>query len=109
MLPSIDGRLRPLAYDGYQLFFAMLWFWLFEILVFLILFNMLLAVVMDVYFQVKSGQQDAQPIWEQAAQRYREMRSRRVDKDKVTMVDGVPHKQVDTKPSASKILGVLHS
>merc|ERR1719506_3059292 len=90
-------------------YFAMLWFWLFEILVFLILFNMLLAVVMDVYFQVKSGQQDAQPIWEQAAQRYREMRSRKVDKDKVTMVDGVPHKQVETRPSASKILGVLHS
>jgi hypothetical protein len=89
--------------------FAMLWFWLFEILVFLILFNMLLAVVMDVYFQVKSGQQDAQPIWEQAAQRYREMRSRKVDKDKVTMVDGVAHKQVDTRPSANKILGVLHS
>jgi hypothetical protein len=90
-------------------YFAMLWFWLFEILVFLILFNMLLAVVMDVYFQVKSGQQEAQPIWEQAAQRYREMRSRKVDKDKVEMIDGIPHKQVDTRPSASKILGVLHS
>lgn len=90
-------------------YFAMLWFWLFEILVFLILFNMLLAVVMDVYFQVKSGQQDAQPIWEQAAQRYREMRARKGDKDKVTMVEGVPHKQIDTRPSASKLLGALHS
>merc|ERR1712100_681935 len=37
------------------------------------------------------------------------MRSRKVDKDKGMMIDGVPHRQVDTRPSASKILGVLHS
>lgn len=46
---------------------AATWFFSFMVLLYLIMMNMLLAIVMDVYFEVRSGSVDGDPVWEQAA------------------------------------------
>merc|ERR1719399_2820725 len=46
---------------------AGIWFWTFMILVFLIMLNMLLAIVMDIYTEVKTSSGSSEPVWEQAA------------------------------------------
>eukprot|EP00397_Hematodinium_sp_SG-2012_P008636 GEMP01008701.1.p2 GENE.GEMP01008701.1~~GEMP01008701.1.p2 ORF type:complete len:451 (+),score=89.06 GEMP01008701.1:1707-3059(+) len=53
-----------------QPFFGPLWFFLFEVLVLLVLFNMLLAIVMDTYTAVKGSQTDSLTIWAQAVETY---------------------------------------
>lgn len=49
---------------------AVLWFWTFTWLVNLIMLNMLLAIIMDVYTDVKSGVGEAPTLWAQAAEIY---------------------------------------
>jgi len=44
---------------------AACWFLTFMVLVALIMLNMLLAIIMDVYSEVKSEAEDSEPIWEQ--------------------------------------------
>merc|ERR1719272_664079 len=48
--------------------FAVVWFFAFELLVLLLMLNMLLAIVMDVYIGVKSQSTGTQTVWAQAAQ-----------------------------------------
>jgi len=45
---------------------AVLWFWSYMILVSLIMLNMLLAIIMDVYTEVKMDASEQDPIWTQA-------------------------------------------
>merc|ERR1719230_1772918 len=45
---------------------AVLWFWSYMILVALIMLNMLLAIIMDVYTEVKMDASEQDPIWTQA-------------------------------------------
>lgn len=47
-------------------FTATLWFWTFIILVSLIMLNMLLAIIMDIYTEVKMDASATDPLWEQA-------------------------------------------
>jgi len=89
--------------------FAVLWFWLFECLVFLLLFNMLLAVVMDVYFKVKGGQSGAQTIWDQAKQWYREVKYASVRRKRITMRNGEALQHADIRPSDGTLLIILKS
>lgn len=51
-------------------FWGVIWFLLFECLVLLILFNMLLAIIMDTYSAVKGAQRDTITIWAQAILMY---------------------------------------
>jgi hypothetical protein len=44
---------------------AAFWFWLFIALIVLLMLNMLMAIVMDVYTSVKSAASDTMPVWEQ--------------------------------------------
>merc|ERR1740130_2141465 len=44
---------------------AVLWFWTYMILVALIMLNMLLAIIMDVYTEVKTDASEQDPIWTQ--------------------------------------------
>jgi len=44
---------------------AVLWFWSYTILVALIMLNMLLAIIMDVYAEVKQDAHEEDPIWSQ--------------------------------------------
>jgi hypothetical protein len=46
-------------------FTATLWFWTFTILVSLIMLNMLLAIIMDIYTEVKMDASATDPLWEQ--------------------------------------------
>jgi hypothetical protein len=45
--------------------FAAAWFWSFQILIYLIMLNMFLAIVMDVYTKVKVSVEDSQTFWAQ--------------------------------------------
>jgi len=47
---------------------AYLWFWTFQWLVNLIMLNMLLAIIMDVYTDVKSGIGNAETLWSQSSE-----------------------------------------
>ena len=49
----------------------MAWFWMFEGLVFLILFNMLLAIVMDTYSSVSGKKEGSETIIEQTFSTYK--------------------------------------
>lgn len=50
-----------------HLFTSMIWFWTFMILVFLVMLNMVLAIVMDVYTRVRADSEAGDPIWVNAA------------------------------------------
>mmetsp|Transcript_77564 Transcript_77564/g.214319 ORF Transcript_77564/g.214319 Transcript_77564/m.214319 type:complete len:751 (+) Transcript_77564:95-2347(+) len=43
------------------------WFWLFMLLIFLVMLNMLLAIILDTYSEVKDSIRDQSTLWEQAA------------------------------------------
>mmetsp|Transcript_30314 Transcript_30314/g.77051 ORF Transcript_30314/g.77051 Transcript_30314/m.77051 type:complete len:982 (-) Transcript_30314:152-3097(-) len=56
---------------------AAIWFWSFTWLVNLVMLNMLLAIVMDVYTEVKGSiGSDAETLWSQASEVYRRRRQR---------------------------------
>merc|ERR1719428_788571 len=51
-----------------------IWFWSFMILIFLIMLNMVLAIVMDVYTKVRATAVEGDPIWKNAAGWIRKVR-----------------------------------
>ncbi|CAD7957645.1 unnamed protein product [Amoebophrya sp. A120] len=51
--------------------YGTLWFWMFETLVFLIMFNMLLAIVMDTYAKVSGKKEGSETMVEQTFSTYR--------------------------------------
>jgi len=61
---------------------AYLWFWTFQWLVVLIMLNMLLAIIMDVYTEVKSHIGRAETLWSQSHEIYRRWRNVRTGRAK---------------------------
>merc|ERR1719428_1999059 len=59
-----------------------IWFWSFMILIFLIMLNMVLAIVMDVYTKVRATAMEGDPIWVNAAKLLQKIRLSRFLKAK---------------------------
>merc|ERR1719487_606503 len=55
---------------------AGIWFWTYMLLIMLIMLNMLLAIIMDVYTEVKADAAITDPIWTQLGKVYSELRHR---------------------------------
>jgi hypothetical protein len=51
-----------------------IWIWLYFVIITVLLFNMILAIVFDVYGDVKAQTGDAQTLWEQTYQAIQEKR-----------------------------------
>lgn len=63
--------------DMVSLTLSNLWFFLFQLVVMLILLNMLLAIIMDTYTNVKGEKEDPVEIWNQTKIAVRHLRERR--------------------------------
>lgn len=53
---------------------AMVWFWIFMSLIFLVMLNMLLAIILDTYSSVKEGAKDKSTLWQQAGEMTKQAR-----------------------------------
>merc|ERR1712146_765833 len=54
------------------------WFWSFQVLLGMVMLNMLLAIVMDAYGEVKADVGDAETIWVEAFQQWARWKGKRL-------------------------------
>lgn len=69
----ICGEFDWIQMRGQNELTTIIWFWSFMVIVFLVLLNMVLAIVMDVYTEVRANVLAADPIWVQAADLFRSL------------------------------------
>merc|ERR1719336_193142 len=67
---------------------ATVWFWLFMLVIYLVMINMLLAIILDVYTKEKDESEGTETLWQQAASAAKEMIHRTHNKgDRVSVLD----------------------
>eukprot|EP00746_Dinoflagellata_sp_MGD_P083302 gnl/MRDRNA2_/MRDRNA2_33178_c0_seq1.p1 gnl/MRDRNA2_/MRDRNA2_33178_c0~~gnl/MRDRNA2_/MRDRNA2_33178_c0_seq1.p1 ORF type:complete len:1065 (-),score=154.19 gnl/MRDRNA2_/MRDRNA2_33178_c0_seq1:41-2875(-) len=70
-----DFDWTSMSYEHYTT--SSIWFWSFMVLIFLIMLNMVLAIVMDVYTKVRASAMEGDPIWVNAAKIMGKLRKNR--------------------------------